>query len=135
MLDHFQLGPTLVRGFAPNGIGPRDMRADAAIGGTKFWGASVEFQYPLFFMPKEVGVKLAFYADVGDIWGYEGPTFYPATGETLRFKDERVIRGSVGAGLVWASPFGPLRVDYAVALNKASYDRVQEISFGGGTKF
>src|SRR6476620_7298737 len=67
MLDHFQLGPTLVRGFAPNGIGPRDMVSDGALGGTKFWGASIEFQYPLFFMPKEVGVKVAFYADVGDI--------------------------------------------------------------------
>ena len=109
--------------------------SDGALGGTKFWGASVEFQYPLFFMPKEVGVKFAVYADVGDIWDYQGPTFFPATGETLHFKDDRVIRSSVGAGLVWASPFGPLRVDYAVALNKASYDRVQEISFGGGTKF
>jgi outer membrane protein insertion porin family len=135
MLDHFQLGPTLVRGFAPNGIGPRDMLSDSGIGGTKFWGASVEFQYPLFFMPKEIGIKAAFYADAGDIWDYQGPTFFPATGETMRFKDDRVIRSSVGAGLVWASPFGPLRIDYAVALTKASYDRVQEISFGGGTKF
>jgi outer membrane protein insertion porin family len=136
MLDHFQLGPALVRGFAPNGIGPRDRApGDAALGGTNFWGASVEFQYPLFFMPKEIGVKAAVYADVGDLWGYEGPTFFPATRENLRFRDERVIRSSVGAGLVWASPFGPLRIDYAVALNKASYDRVQEISFGGGTKF
>ena len=25
MLDHFQMGPNLVRGFAPSGIGPRDM--------------------------------------------------------------------------------------------------------------
>ena len=25
MLDHFQMGPNLVRGFAPNGIGPRDI--------------------------------------------------------------------------------------------------------------
>jgi len=135
MLDHFQLGPTLVRGFAPNGIGPRDMLSDTGIGGTKFWGASVEFQYPLFFMPKEIGIKAALYADAGDIWDYQGPTFFPATGETMRFKDDRVIRSSVGAGLVWASPFGPLRIDYAVALTKASYDRVQEISFGGGTKF
>src|SRR4051794_7405923 len=127
MLDHFQLGPTLVRGFAPNGIGPRDMLSDTGIGGTKFWGASVEFQYPLFFMPKEIGIKAALYADAGDIWDYQGPTFFPATGETMRFKDDRVIRSSVGAGLVWASPFGPLRIDYAVALTKASYDRVQEI--------
>jgi len=135
MLDHFQFGPALVRGFAPNGIGPRDRISDGPIGGTNFWGASVEFQYPLFFMPKEIGIKAALYADAGDMWGYEGPTFFPRTGERLRFNDERIIRSSVGAGLVWASPFGPLRIDYAVALTKASYDRVQEISFGGGAKF
>ena len=44
-------------------------------------------------------------------------------------------RAEVGAGIVWASPFGPLRLDYAIALSKTSYDRTQEISFGGGTKF
>jgi outer membrane protein insertion porin family len=139
MLDHFQLGPTLVRGFAPSGIGPREVPRDdfpgGSLGATNFWGASVEIQYPLFFMPKEVGLKAAIYADVGDAWGYEGPTFFAQTGERLRLHDEKVIRSSVGAGIVWASPFGPLRLDYAVALTKASYDRTQEISFGGGTKF
>jgi outer membrane protein insertion porin family len=37
--------------------------------------------------------------------------------------------------LVWDSPFGPLRVDYAFALSKQSYDVVQQFMFGGGTKF
>jgi outer membrane protein insertion porin family len=43
MLDHFQMGPNLVRGFAPNGIGPRDINpfgTGDALGGTKYWGAS-----------------------------------------------------------------------------------------------
>jgi outer membrane protein insertion porin family len=139
MLDHFQLGPTLVRGFAPSGIGPREAPRDdfpgGSLGATNFWGASVELQYPLFFMPKEIGLKAAVYADVGDAWGYDGPTFFPLTGERLKLQDERLIRSSVGAGIVWASPFGPLRLDYAIALSKTSYDRTQEISFGGGTKF
>ena len=135
MLDEFQLGPTLVRGFAPSGIGPRDPLSGGALGGSNYWGASIEFQYPLFFMPKEVGLKAAFYADVGDLWGYDGPTFFPTTGETLTVQDSRAIRSSVGVGIVWASPFGPLRLDYAIALSKASFDRTQEISFGGGAKF
>ena len=135
MLDHFQLGPTLVRGFAPRGLGPRDAVSNDALGGAHFWGASVELQTPLFFMPKEIGLKAAVYADAGTLWNYEGPTTFTQTGETLTVLDDKTIRASVGAGLVWASPFGPLRIDYAVALNKASYDRVQEISFGGGGKF
>jgi len=45
------------------------------------------------------------------------------------------FRSSVGAGLIWDSPFGPLRFDYAIALTKQSYDVVQQFRFGGGTKF
>jgi len=71
MLDHFQMGPNLVRGFAPNGIGPRDLNpfgtADA-LGGTKYWGASAELQMPFWFLPKEVGLKGAVYADAGSLW-------------------------------------------------------------------
>ena len=46
-----------------------------------------------------------------------------------------VIRTSVGVGLIWASPFGPLRFDYAVPLTKGQFDRVQQFKFGGGTSF
>ena len=77
MLDHFQMGPNLVRGFAPGGIGPRDLTAGTtndALGGTLYWGASVEFQTPLYFLPKEIGIKLATFADAGSLWDYEGPT-------------------------------------------------------------
>ena len=45
------------------------------------------------------------------------------------------IRSSVGVGLIWASPFGPLRIDYAVPINKVTGDRIQEFRFGGGTPF
>ena len=63
MLDHFQMGPNLVRGFASNGIGPRDITyydlgaTGDALGGTKYWGASAELQMPFWFLPKEVGLK------------------------------------------------------------------------------
>ena len=84
MLDHFQMGPNLVRGFAPNGIGPRDINPFGtmdALGGTKYWGASFELQMPFWFLPKEVGLKGAVYADAGGLWDYKGPTTWAATGE------------------------------------------------------
>src|SRR6185312_2811816 len=84
MLDHFQEGPKLVRGFAPNGIGPRDINpygTQDALGGTQYWGASLEFQTPFWFLPKEVGLKGAVYADAGGLWDYQGPTTWAATGE------------------------------------------------------
>ena len=147
MLDHFQMGPNLVRGFAPNGIGPRDINPFGtrdALGGTKYWGASAELQMPFWFLPKEVGLKGSVYADAGSLWDYKGPTSWAQTGEVntiacptcgLQFDNGNVIRTSVGVGLIWASPFGPLRFDYAVPLTKGAYDRVQEFKFGGGTSF
>src|SRR3982075_277627 len=158
MLDHFQMGPNLVRGFAPNGIGPRDLNpfgTNDALGGTKYWGASYELQMPFWFLPKEVGLKGAIYADAGSLWDYKGPTSWVQTGEVnvpgcirpttnplsagtctgLTFDDGNLVRTSVGVGLIWASPFGPLRFDYAVPLTKGANDRVQQFKFGGGTSF
>jgi outer membrane protein insertion porin family len=150
MLDHFQMGPNLVRGFAPNGIGPRDLTfypytgTGDALGGTKYWGASAELQMPFWFLPKEVGLRGAVYADAGSLWDYQGPTSWAATGEVnsptcptcgLQYDDSTIIRSSVGVGLIWQSPFGPLRFDYAVPLSKGKYDIVQQFKFGGGTSF
>src|SRR5712691_6930670 len=157
MLDQFQMGPNLVRGFAPNGIGPRDINPFGtrdALGGTKYWGASAELQMPFWFLPKEVGLKGSVYADAGSLYDYKGPTSWAATGEVnvpgctpptsaptpgtclgLQFDSGNVVRTSVGVGLIWASPFGPLRFDYAVPLTKGANDRVQQFKFGGGTSF
>jgi outer membrane protein insertion porin family len=149
MLDHFQMGPNLVRGFAPAGIGPRDMTFGSnndPLGGSLFWGASVEAQSPLFFVPKEIGIKMAAFADAGSLWDYRGPTSWNVTGENLLVgSSNMVVRASVGAGLIWNSPFGPLRFDYAFPLLKwcatdptfgtQVCDRVQQFRFGGGTKF
>ena len=44
-------------------------------------------------------------------------------------------RASVGAGLIWASPFGPLRVDYAVPVMKEDSDEEQNFNFGISTRF
>jgi outer membrane protein insertion porin family len=153
MLDQFQMGPNLVRGFAPNGIGPRDLSfinytgTGDALGGTKYWGASLELQMPFWFLPKEVGLKGAVYADAGSLWGYQGPTSWAQTGEinglvngkycqcAMVYDDSNVVRTSVGVGLIWASPFGPLRFDYAVPITQGKYDVVQQFKFGGGTSF
>jgi outer membrane protein insertion porin family len=162
MLDQFQAGPNLVRGFAPNGIGPRDINpfgTQDAIGGTQYWGASLEFQMPFWFLPKEIGLKGAVYADAGWLGDYKGPTDWALTGEVntpgcirptnngfnspafagtclgLQYDPQNVVRSSVGVGLIWQSPFGPLRFDYAIPLTKGPHDVVQQFKFGGGTSF
>ncbi|MDE1935155.1 outer membrane protein assembly factor BamA [Bradyrhizobium sp.] len=162
MLDQFQMGPNLVRGFAPNGIGPRDINpygTQDALGGTQYWGASWEFQMPFWFLPKELGMKGAIYADAGWLGDYQGPTEWAATGEInrpgcipptnngfglpaapgtclgLQYAAQNVVRTSVGVGLIWQSPFGPLRFDYAIPITMGKYDIPMEFKFGGGTTF
>ena len=49
--------------------------------------------------------------------------------------DDHTIRTSIGAGILWNSPLGPLRLDYAHALTKSDFDRTQQIRFGASTKF
>ena len=88
------------------------------------------------FLPKDAGLKGAVFADAGSLWDYKGPTSWNVTGETLRCRPTpTAIRASVGVGLIWNSPFGPLRFDYSFPLMKQGYDRVQAFRFGGGTKF
>jgi outer membrane protein insertion porin family len=143
MLDEFQAGPSLVRGFQPAGFGPRDISqivygyggTQDALGGSLYWAASLEFQTPMPLMPKDFGMKLALFADAGLLWDYQGPTYWNVTGESLLLNESQIVRSSVGAGLIWDSPFGPLRFDLAYALTKGPYDRTQLFRFGGGTRF
>jgi outer membrane protein insertion porin family len=153
MLDHFFMGPNLVRGFASSGIGPRDLTLGTnfdALGGTKYWGTTAELQFPIFGVPKDIGVRFAVFADAGSLWDYQGPNQVQLEqlflGQSITPSDNSMhVRASVGAGILWDSPFGPLRLDYARALLKencdtfttggSSCDKIQAIRFGGGTKF
>ncbi len=156
MLDDFKMGPNLVRGFQPAGLGPRDvtpLASDDALGGTMYWGASLEFQYPFYFLPKDAGFRGAVFIDSGSEWGYRGETSYPATGEingnittstgvtyycgncALQYQDTATPRVAAGASIIWDLPFGPLRFDFAYPLLKQPYDRTQWFQFGGGARF
>ena len=180
--DQFFLGPSLVRGFAPNGLGPRDVGiADArsnAIGGTTYFGATVEVQFPIWGLPKDLGLKGAVFADAGTLFGYDGRRnfdvnrdgfingFAPGSGcnytnfgasaikvepECVNVRDKATIRSSVGASILWNSPLGPIRFDYAYALSKdegqkvfgsdgtyfgkVGKDQTQAFRFSGGSRF
>lgn len=149
IMDNFFKGPDLVRGFAPSGIGPRDIASLQldSLGGTAYWGTSAEVQFPLAFLPKDVGMKGALFFDVGSLFDYTGSTTFTgapvytcpsgsknATGSVC-VADDNSIRSSVGASLIWQSPFGPLRFDYAWVLSQAQYDQTQAFRFSGGTRF
>ena len=131
LLNRFFGGPQLVRGFAPNGIGPRDLTAGTTmdnIGGTSFWGTNAEVQTAIPYLPSDFALKFAVFADAGSVWGGQGP----ALSQSFVTGSAGTIRSSFGAGLIWGSPFGPIRVDYAMPVTKASYDVTQRLNFSAG---
>jgi len=132
LLNRYFGGPQLVRGFAPNGIGPRDLTPGSTrdnIGGTAFWGTSAEAQASIPYLPSDFALKFAVFADAGSVWGSRG---VPALSQSFMVGSAGVMRSSFGASLIWDSPFGPLRVDYAMPVTKTNYDVTQRMSFSAG---
>jgi outer membrane protein insertion porin family len=131
LLNSFFGGPDLVRGFAVNGFGPRDITEGTNkdnVGGTRYWATTAEFRTPLPGIPPETGLRFAVFADAGSLYGFAG-SGSPSLAQSLKVADSKTIRSSVGAGLIWDSPFGPLRVDYAYPTSKAAFDVTQRMRF------
>jgi outer membrane protein insertion porin family len=132
LIDSFFGGPSLVRGFAPNGFGPRDLTPGTTmdnVGGSMYWATTAELQSPIPGVPQEYGLKASAFVDAGSVFRYAGPTTFPGSLQSLQLANGNVVRSSVGVGLTWGSPFGGLTVSYAVPVTKAGYDVVQPLGF------
>src|SRR6266568_972124 len=132
LLNSFFGGPDLVRGFAVNGFGPRDTTEGTNkdnLGGTRYWATTAELRTPLPWIPPETGLRFSVFADAGSMWGYAGSGSTPALAQSLQVADSKTMRSSMGAGLIWDSPFGPMRVDYAYPTSKAAFDVTQRLRF------
>ena len=128
-------GPQFVRGFAVNGFGPRDLTPGTTadnLGGSRYWASTAEMQSPIPGLPPDFALKAAVFADAGSVWGYRGQTSFPTLSQSLNVNSTARVRSSLGAGLIWDSPFGPLRVDYAYPTSKTNYDVTQRLHFGFG---
>ncbi|MFK3692613.1 outer membrane protein assembly factor BamA [Agrobacterium tumefaciens] len=126
VFDQFKFGGRQVRGFKNDGIGPR-IGYDS-IGGTTYFAASAEVTAPMPGVPEDFGLRLAGFVDAGTMYGNK-----VSTSQTV--KDDNSIRASAGIGVMWASPFGPIRVDYAVPFAKEDYDEEQRFRFGMSNTF
>jgi outer membrane protein insertion porin family len=132
LIDSFFGGPQLVRGFAPNGFGPRDLTPGTTmdnVGGSAYWATTAELQSNIPGVPEEYGLRASAFVDSGSVFHYGGPTTFPGSTQSLQLANNNILRSSVGVGLTWGSPFGALTVNYAVPITKAPYDVVQPIGF------
>lgn len=131
ILDRFRAG-TKIRGFEPNGIGPRDLEAENqdALGGNYYWAARAEAQFPLG-LPEEYGIQGGLFADVGSVWGLDDTLGANDT----QVDDDMYVRAVIGASIFWTTPIGPLRFNFTKALKKEDYDEEQNFDLTISTNF
>ncbi|HDZ23412.1 MAG TPA: outer membrane protein assembly factor BamA, partial [Desulfobacteraceae bacterium] len=91
-----------VRGFDYASISPRDPATGDKIGGEKMMVYNLEYRFPL---QKEQGVVGVVFFDAGNVFEKEDDWTFSG------------IRRSVGAGIRWYSPVGPLRLEYGKNLD------------------
>ncbi|UOM34810.1 outer membrane protein assembly factor BamA [Acuticoccus sp. I52.16.1] len=133
--DQFFLGGSKVRGFSSAGIGPRDRATGEALGGRYYVAGTVEATFPVPFLPPEVGLAASAFADAGSLWGVDPDIIARNGGSGTINSDDFALRASVGVGLTWKSPFGPIRADVALPILEEDSDETQLFRLSGGTRF
>ena len=128
LLDLFYKGNETIRGFAVAGYGPRDILSanKDALGGRMFYSTTAELLFQIPGVPQDLGLRGAVFADAGSLWGLNNT----AAKQPGAVGGTPALRASVGMGLVWDSPIGSLRADYAIPLAKQPFDKTQNFSFG-----
>lgn len=126
--DRF-FGNGKIRGFEPNGIGPRDLAAtdQDALGGNFFAVARFEADFPLG-LPEEYGITGGAFLDVGSVWSLDNDG-----GGAI--DDSFTPRAAVGVSVFWNTPIGPLRFNFSKAVQKEDYDREQSFDLTVSTRF
>ncbi|MGQ0582086.1 MAG: outer membrane protein assembly factor BamA [Reyranella sp.] len=125
----FFLGGDNLRGFAVAGVGPRDAGTADSLGGQYFYTTTTELSFPLYGIPKELGLLGKVFVDTGSLWGNQ------AEGFGASVLDSQLMRVGTGFGVQWMSPFGPIRVDYSFPVVQESWDKTQNFRFSFGTRF
>ncbi|WP_336294400.1 outer membrane protein assembly factor BamA [Bartonella sp. CB169] len=136
IFDMFKAGSDMIRGFRYNGIGPRQISNKGEVyflGGTKYMNATAEVQFSIPFVPEELGFRGALFADAATLYGNNYQPIVQGEASVTNIKSS--WRSSAGVSLMWDSPFGPLRFDYAWPIRKQEGDQLQQFNFGISTKF
>jgi outer membrane protein insertion porin family len=129
-----------VRGFETGSLGPRDID-DSPLGGNRRLNFSLEAYVPIPGADRTL--RALMFADAGQVWGLEpsrdaNGNFVIVNGRPV-YEDQKTslgdLRYSVGIGIAWISPLGPLKLSYAYPLNREPQDRIQRFQFQIGTGF
>ncbi|MEO1275012.1 MAG: BamA/TamA family outer membrane protein, partial [Pseudomonadota bacterium] len=127
--ERFFLGSDSLRGFAVDGIGPRDLDTDDALGGNLFVAARFQVSFPIG-LPEELGIFGGAFVDAGTLWDLDQTTF----GSTV-IDDSASLRVAVGGLLFIDSPFGPIELSAGIPVVDEDFDEDEIFRVGIGTRF
>ncbi len=121
--NYYAGGPGTVRGYKPYSLGPKDPDGNS-LGGNRRMVGNAELLFPVPGAEQDKSLRLALFLDGGQVYG---------PGESVSLSE---LRFSLGIGLSWFSPFGPLRISFANPLNMVDgVDRRQRLQLTFGTGF
>jgi len=149
LIDNFFIGGETIRGFAPSGIGARDISvvtsnaggttttytSNEALGSKTYIVGTAEVNAPFPGTPEEFGLYYSLFADAGTAFGIDKGALPVSYVKGTNYLDSAQMRASLGVGIVWKSPFGPIRADFGFPVLKARGDQVEVFRFSGGTQF
>lgn len=115
-----------VRGFEQASLGPRDS-GGSVVGGTRKMNLNAELLTPFPGAGNDRSLRLYGFLDVGSVSGPDRGLAANANANSLR--------SSVGVGVSWISPVGPLRLAFAKPIKKYDGDKIQTVQFQIGTNF
>ncbi len=130
--DRAFLGYDLPRGFAFGGLGPRDFAGavNSPLGGETYAAASIATDFPMF-ETRSGTVYGGIFWEGGSVWDLQN-----TTGGAMPLVDDSLNwRASYGISLSWVGPFGNLRLSWADAYLRQSYDITQPVSLTFSTSF
>ena len=124
--DRFFLGGNSFIGFRNAGVGPRDKTTDDTLGGNIYYTITPQLKFGLG-LPKELGIKARVFSTAGMLTSIDS--------DNSNYYDDNSLRVTTGAGVLWTSPFGPIRIDYSLPILKETYDKTETFSFNVGALF
>ena len=128
-VDRYFLGGRSLRGFESGGVGPRNRQHNSTLGGNYVATASTEVIFPVSLTADDLGLQGRVFAEFGTLTGIDTNL------RSDQYFDDSSIRGSLGFGVSWTTPLGPLRLDFAWPVMKEDYDKDETILFSIGTQF
>ncbi|MBD1152758.1 outer membrane protein assembly factor BamA [Pelagibacterales bacterium SAG-MED22] len=112
-----------LRGFERGRIGPKD--GNDYVGGNFITTANITTTLPQL-MSNLQQVDFIMFMDAANVWGVD----YDSS-----IDDEGSIRSSIGLGIDWMTPIGPLNFTFAQPLTKETTDQTETFRFNIGTSF